>query len=279
MVLFLLCLVLCVLCLLPASAPAEDGVKVIRAGWYETPFNRKDSVGRRSGYAYEYQRKIAAYTGWKYEYVEGTWSELLQMLKDGRIDLMSDVSYTEERAEEMLFASIPMGAELYYLYISPENKSISVDDFTTLNGKKVGVTRSSYQKGLFLQWQRERDVRADLLELDCSEEDSLGMLKRGELDAFITLDTYGDPDLAVPLWKIGASDFYFAVAKNRPDLLAELDSALNRIQDENKYYSEQLSAKYLKASGTNLYLSAAEKEWLEAHGPIRVGYQDNYLAT
>ena len=278
MVLFLLCLVLCVLCLLPASAPAEDGVKVIRVGWYETPFNRKDSVGRRSGYAYEYQRKIAAYTGWKYEYVEGTWSELLQMLKDGRIDLMSDVSYTEERAEEMLFASIPMGAELYYLYISPENKSISVDDFSTLNGKKVGVTRSSYQRGLFLQWQRERDVRADLLELDCSEEDSLGMLKRGELDAFITLDTYGDPDLAVPLWKIGASDFYFAVAKNRPDLLAELDSALNRIQDENKYYSEQLSAKYLKASGTNLYLSAAEKEWLEAHGPIRVGYQDNYLA-
>lgn len=107
--LFLLCLVLCALCLLPASAPAENGVKVIRVGWYETPFNRKDSVGRRTGYAYEYQRKIAAYTGWKYEYVEGTWSELLQMLRDGRIDLLSDVSYTEERAEEMLFSSIPMG--------------------------------------------------------------------------------------------------------------------------------------------------------------------------
>ena len=276
--LFLLCLVLCALCLLPASAPAENGVKVIRVGWYETPFNRKDSVGRRTGYAYEYQRKIAAYTGWKYEYVEGTWSELLQMLRDGRIDLMSDVSYTDERAEEMLFASIPMGAELYYLYVSPANKSIAVDDFTTVSGKKVGVTRGSYQKGLFLQWQQERGVQADLVELDCSEEESLAMLKRGELDAFITLDTYGDPEVAVPVWKIGDSDFYFAVAKNRPDLLAELDSALNRIQDENKYYSEQLSAKYLTSSGTNLYLSAAEKEWLETHGPIRVGYQDNYLA-
>ena len=276
--LFLLCLVLCTLCLLPASAPAENGVKVIRVGWYETPFNRKDSMGRRSGYAYEYQRKIAAYTGWKYEYVEGTWSELLQMLRDGRIDLMSDVSYTEERAEEMLFASIPMGAELYYLYVSPMNKSIAVDDFTSISNKRVGVTRGSFQKGLFLQWQRERGVQADLVELDCSEAESLSMLKDGELDAFITLDTYGDPEVAVPVWKIGASDFYFALAKNRTDLLAELESALNRIQDENKYYSEQLSAKYLTAAGTNLYLTAAEKDWLEAHGPIRVGYQDNYLA-
>lgn len=113
----LLCFVLAVLLIVPAvsAEEAKEESKVVRVGWYETPFNHKDQFGRRTGYAYVYQRKIAAYTGWKYEYVEGTWSELLQMLQDGRIDLLSDVSYTEERAEYMLYSHIPMGSELYYL--------------------------------------------------------------------------------------------------------------------------------------------------------------------
>ena len=82
--------------ILPLAAYArEPEQKVVRVGWYESPFNYSDQNGRRSGYAYEYQKKIAAYTGWKYEYVEGSWPELLQMLIDGEIDLMSDVSYTE----------------------------------------------------------------------------------------------------------------------------------------------------------------------------------------
>ena len=274
----LLCMAFAMLCLLPSVAPADTGVKTIRVGWYDTPFNHKDSFGRRTGYAYEYQRKIAAYTGWKYQYVEGTWSELLQMLKDGRIDLMSDVSYAEDRTEFMYYSSLPMGSEIYYLYVSPDNKEILIDDYSTLNGKRVGVTANSVQRGFFLQWEAERGISAELIALDCSEEDSLVMLKRGELDAFITLDTYGDPESSIPLWKIGASDFYFAVSKEHSDLLAELDMAMDRIQEENKFYAEELAAKYLQDSGTNRYLTQDESEWLGSHGKIRVGYQNNYLA-
>ena len=273
----LLCIALVTLCLLPAAAE-EESPKVVRVGWYNTPFNFKDSFDRRTGYAYEYQRKIAAYTGWKYEYVEGNWPELLQMLRDGKIDLMSDVSYTPERAEEILYAGIPMGEELYFLYVAPNQEGISPDDYATLNGKTVGVTKGSVQRDLFIQWAESHGVSPVIQELDSSEAESLVKLSKGMIDAFVTLDTYGDPNVAVPLWKIGSSDFYFAVSKNRAELLPELDAALNRIQDENKHYSEQLTAKYLQNSGTNLYLTVDEREWLEAHGPIRVGFQDNYLA-
>ena len=274
----LLCVVLVTMCLLPAAVSAEESPKIVRVGWYDTPFNYKDAFGRRTGYAYEYQRKIAAYTGWKYEYVEGNWPELLQMLKDGKIDLMSDVSYAEDRTEYMLYSSIPMGEELYYLYIAPDNKDISADDYATLNGKKVGITRDSVQRGQFLTWAEAHNVSAEIIELDGSEAESLLMLSKGQIDAFVTLDTYGDPDAAVPLWKIGGSDFFFAVSKNRAELLPELDMALNRIKDENKHYAEQLTAKYLQNAGTNLYLTVEERNWLDAHGPIRVGFQDNYLA-
>ncbi len=275
-----LCIVLVMLCLLPAAAAANghSDPKVVRVGWYETPFNHKDALDRRTGYAYEYQRKIAAYTGWKYEYVESTWPELLQMLQDGRIDLMSDISYTEERVRNMLYADIPMGQEIYFLFISPDNRDISSDSYSSLNGKKVGSTRNSIQSDLMLRWAEAHGAEIEPVSLDCTEAESIRMLNEGEIDAFVTLDTYGDPSSAVPVWKIGSSDFYFAVSKDRPDLLAELNAAPSRIQDENKHYAEQLNEKYLSTSGTNLYLTADEREWLEAHGPIRVGYQDNYLA-
>lgn len=273
----LLCAVLTAVFLLPAVS-ALGASKTVRVGWYETPFNRTDSLGRRSGYAYEYQRKIAAYTGWNYEYVEGTWPELLDMLQKGEIDLMSDVSYMESRVETMLYAAMPMGTEAYYLYIMPGSNGISSDDLTTLNGMRVGVTMNSVQCEIFKDWAQSHKVKVDLVELSGSEEQSLRMLKEGKLDAFITLDSYGTQNSIMPAWKIGSSDFYFAVSKSRPDLLSELDAALNRIQEENIYYNQQLTEKYLRNAGASKYLSTEEKQWLTSHGKIRVGYQDNYLA-
>ena len=95
-----LCLVIVLSLALPLGASAQKAEpKTVRVGWYESAFHRTDPFGRRSGYGYEYQQRIATYTGWKYEYVEGSWSELLEKLIAGEIDLLSDVSYPEERAK------------------------------------------------------------------------------------------------------------------------------------------------------------------------------------
>ena len=153
----------------------------------DSSYNTVDSFGRRSGYAYEYQLKIAAYTGWSYEYVTGSWSELLGMLIKGDIDLMSDVSYTAERAEKMLFPELPMGAEEYYLFVSPHNHGISSSDISTLNGKRVGVNRDSIQAVFYLEWAKRNGIEAELVELTGSEDESLRMLETGELDAYVSL--------------------------------------------------------------------------------------------
>ena len=109
-------------------------------GYYENEvFQEGAAEGAvKTGYAYEYYRKLSEYTGWKYEYIEGNWSELLQMLKDGRIDLMSDVSYAEERTEYMLYPDMPMGSEMYYLYVAPDNEEITVDSYASLNKSAHG---------------------------------------------------------------------------------------------------------------------------------------------
>ena len=262
----------------PLSVSAEEKKgKTVRVGVHEAPFFITDKYGRKSGYSYEYQRKISAYTGWTYEYVEGSWSELLDKLKKGEIDLMSDVSYSEERKKDMLFSSLPMGTEAYYVYITSNNTDISPRNLSSLNGKRVGVGQGSIQKEMFIEWEKSHGINAEIVEMTCSEADSLKLLGKN-YDAFVTVDIYGSNEKLVPAWKIGSSSFYFVVTKSRPDLLEELNNALNRIQDENKYYDQQLHDKYLKSSETNKYLNSEEKEWLANHGKIRVGYQDNYLA-
>ena len=259
---------------------AQDAIaqKTVRVGWYETPFNTIDQFGRRSGYAYEYQRKVAAYTGWTYEYVEGSWPELMQMLIDGKIDLMSDVSYKEDRADMMLYSSLPMGTESYFIFIAKDNSDIIPGHFDTLNGKTVGVTQGSFQEDLFISWADAHGVQVEIVELSGSETDSLKMLEDGRVDAFVTLNAYENPDSAIPFTKIGSSEFFFAVNKSRPDLLDELDVAMSRIQDENQYYNRELNEKHLSDASTSLYLNPDELAWLSKHGTIRVGYQDNYLA-
>ncbi len=271
-------LTLLVTLLLPVAANAQESERIVRVGWFESPFNLADSLGRRSGYAYDYQQKIAGYTGWKYEYVEGSWPDLLQMLVDGKIDLLSDVSYTDERAERMLYSSLPMGGEEYYLFASPGHQEFTPDDYATFNGKKIGVNKGSVQISYFNNWAKDNGVTAEIVELTGSEADNLKKLSQGDIDLYLSLDGFFDKGACVPVCRVGVSDFYFAVSKARPELLKELNNAMNRIQDENQYYDEQLYAKYLQTSSVNNFLSTNEKEWLNKHGAIRVGYQDNYLA-
>ena len=190
MVSVLVCVIAAVAMLLPITAYAQPTGKTVRVGWYESPFNQTDEAGRRSGYAYEYQQKIAAYTGWHYEYVEGSWPDLLQMLMDGEIDLMSDVSYTDERAELMLFSDLPMGEEEYFVFVTPNSESgISAEDLSSFSGKRIGVNKGSVQEAMFLDWASKKNIQVEIAELTADEDESIAMLKRGELDAFVSIHT------------------------------------------------------------------------------------------
>lgn len=274
----ILCLIVAAGVFFPARAYSQNTVKTVRVGWYESPFNSTGDNGRLSGYAYEYQNKIAAYTGWEYAYVKGSWTDLMEMLVNGEIDLMSDVSYTKERAEKMLFPDLSMGTEEYYIFIAPGNTEITAEDLSTLNGKRVGVNKGSIQSGFFREWIEEHNVNPVVVELNSTEVESLDLLDSGVLDAYITLNAYGDPQRLVPVCKIGSSDFYFAVNKDRPDLLADLNAAMSRIQGEDPYYNDRMFEKHVQRFGSNAFLTAEEQDYLAQHGKIRVGYQDNYMA-
>ena len=65
--------------------PKSQSVKV---GWFESAgYFEKDQKNNLIGFGVDYLNAIANYTGWEYEFVEGTREECLNMLQNGEITL------------------------------------------------------------------------------------------------------------------------------------------------------------------------------------------------
>ena len=274
---FLLVPLFCVNDNTSVAAYASEEETVVRVGWYESTYCFFDSFGRRTGIAYQYQQEIAAHTGWTYEYVDDSWPNLLQKLIDGQVDILSDVSYTQERADLMFFSSLPMGSESYYIYADSTNASINPNDLTTLNGKKIGVNKGSIQEGMLTDWATRHSIEFTPVGLTTIETDNMTMLSNGEIDAYVSLDSLWAVGRVTAIAKIGSSDYYFAVNKERPDILTQLNAALTAIQDEDPFYNERIYNEYVMTTGANAYLSSDQELWINNHGEIKIGYLDDFM--
>ena len=270
----LLCLVLYIT-VLPFSVSAEETKnRIVRVGWYEGTYNTTGPDGQRRGYSYEYQQAVAAHTGWKYEYVEGSWAELMSMLKNGQIDLLGGISYTEERSTSMLFSELPMGEDKYYLYVDTSNTDISTSDLTTLNGKRIGMLPNALPAEMFHEWEKSHGVNTQQVDIT-GADDVRQKLKNHEIDGFVLNESpQWERDDISPAILIGGSYNYFAVSKKRPDLKEELDQVMQKIERENPFYTDDLYKRYLSANSLET-LTDEEQNWLEQHGAVRIGYLKN----
>ena len=267
----LLCLILAVLMLQVSASAEESESKVVRVGWYEGTYNMTDQNGERSGYSYEYQQTVAAYTGWTYEYVTADWSELLKMLQNGEIDLMGGVSYTEERSNTMLFSELPMGTEKYYLYADVSHADICTSDLTTLNDKRIGMLEASLATKQYCEWEQKHGLHTQHVVIT-SAKDVHEKLADNKIDAFVLNESpQWEKESLSAIAVIGASDNYFVINKNRPDLKEDLDNAMRRIEHDKPFYEDDLYKRYLSANTLEI-LTEDEKEWLSQHGEIRAGY-------
>ena len=270
----LLCLILYITVIpLPVSAE-EAKYRTVRVGWYEGTYNTTGPDGRRRGYSYEYQQAVAAHTGWKYEYVEGSWAELMSMLKKGEIDLLGGISYAEERSDSMLFSELPMGEDKYYLYVDPAHTDISTSDLSTLNGKRIGMLPDSVPARMFHEWEKSHGVNTQQVDIT-GADDVRQKLQNHEIDGFILNESpQWERDNISAVLLIGGSYNYFAISKKRPDLKEELDQAMQKIVKENPFYIEDLYKRYCSANSLET-LTDEEQNWLEQHGAVRIGYLKN----
>lgn len=268
----LLCLLLLLSVVLPVKAAAETApVKVVRVGSFEDTFNYCNEKGARKGYGYELLETLSGYTGWQFEYVTCDWSDCFEKLKNGEIDIMGGISYTEDRAEEMLFSDEPMGEEKYYLYADLSRADISASDYKTLNGKKIGVVMGTEPEVMLTEWEEKHGIKTQHVNV-YNNEDVKQKLANHEIDCFVSLEESYWAELGIStITRVGKSSIYYVLNKDRPDLKEELDNAMHALDEEAPFYTADLCKKYFSLDYKPI-LTGEEKAWLKEHGAIRMGF-------
>ena len=268
----LLSLLLLLSAVLPVKAAAETApVKLIRVGSFEDTFNYCNEKGARKGYGYELLETLSGYTGWQFEYVTCDWSDCFEKLENGEIDIMGGISYTEDRAEEMLFSDEPMGEEKYYLYADLSRADISASDFKILDGKKIGVVMGTEPEVMLTEWEEKHGIKTQHVNIS-NNEDVKQKLVNHEIDCFVSLEESYWAELGIStITRVGKSSIYYVLNKDRPDLKEELDNAMHALDEEAPFYTADLCKKYFSLDYKPI-LTGEEKAWLRKHGAIRMGF-------
>ena len=268
----MLCLLLLLSAVLPVKAAAETApVKVVRVGSFEDTFNYCNERGARKGYGYELLETLSGYTGWQFEYVTCDWSDCFEKLENGEIDIMGGISYTEDRAEEMLFSDEPMGEEKYYLYADLSRADISASNLKTLDGKKIGVVVGTEPEVMLTEWEEKHGIKTQHVNIS-NNEDVKQKLANHEIDCFVSLEESYWAELGIStITRVGKSSIYYVLNKDRPDLKEELDNAMHALDEEAPFYTADLCKKYFSLDYKPI-LTGEEKAWLRKHGAIRMGF-------
>ena len=252
----------------------EKQPQTIRVGSFEDTFNYVGKNGVRQGYGYELMQALAGYTGWKFEYVKCDWSNCFDKLENGEIDIMGDISYTDERAQKMLFPEEPMGEEKYILYADLSNLDIGTYDFKFMDGKRVGVLMDTEPEIMLTEWENKNGIHTEHVNVN-NDDDVEKKLANHEIDCFVSLEESLWSEQGISsVTTIGKSGIYFAINKERSDIKTELDYAMRQLEQDSPFFKADLYKKYFTLA-YNQSLTGEEKSWLEEHGSIRIGFLNN----
>ena len=263
---------------LPCFAKETDNNNIIRVGSFEDTFNYMDKNGVRRGYGYELMQALAGYTGWQFEYVKCDWSNCFEKLENGEIDILGDISYTDERAQQMLFSEESMGDEKYILYADLSNTDIVTSDFKSLDGKRVGVLRGTEPENMLTEWENKYGIHTEHVNVS-NNADVKKKLAKNEIDCFVSLEESVWSQRGISsVTVIGQSGIYFAINKERSDIKQELDYAMRQLDQDSPFFKADLYKKYFTLDYTQ-FLTGEEKAWLENHDGIRIGFLNNDPVT
>ena len=259
------------------SAQSAETVKV---GYYFSNNFQEgmDDRAPKSGYSYEYLQKLASYTGWKYEYVYGEWDELFEKLKDGEIDLMAGVAYSEDRVDQIGYPDSEMLNETFYIYKDTDDSSMQCGDIASYSGKKIGTLKGDQRMTAALEQWKARH-RADIeIEYYSDFTECARVFNEQQIDGFVSADNVVSSYSGItPVEKIGKQLFYLCTAKEREDLLSELNMAMSIMNERDAVEVDELRNKYYTETTVSVFLSQQEQQWMKEHAQITVGYLADYL--
>lgn len=240
--------------------PVVRDNSVVKVGWFESDgYFEKDQNGNLIGFGVDYLESIAAYTGWEYEFVEGTREKCLTMLQNGKIDLMSPVRIDLELQNARISDEV-IGESYGYIYKLSNNRNISYEEYPKFSDMTVGIEKGNgIEKEVAGYCEEHRFQFSKVVYYDTVEE-MKQELAEGKIDAII-VDSYVNVENLKVIGRFSNSRVTFAVSDN--GLWKQLNQAIESIKLDNPKFTEDLRQRYFSGSSqSNLEYSMGERNFL-----------------
>ena len=261
------------------ATKAAENINVRVGYMHENGYHEITEDGTYYGYGYEYLQLLSQYSNLNYEFLayEATdIAELLEMLENGEIDIITNISKTEERISKYQFSEKPMGNCSIVISVKGNNTSIIQGDYSTYDGMKVGLVDGMGFNALFLEYAEEKDFTYEIYEpYFLHVEDAEEALQAGLIDALV----YSDFRVAKnekSIDKIESHSVYTITRKEGTPNYNERDKAIMKAINEatdyldvyNEGWRTYLKNKYFSISMNDLYLTTNEKEVIKKYSAV-----------
>ena len=215
----------------------EDKVKI---GLYETsPYYDIDESGNIKGYYHDLLLLIQEVLPFSYEYVITDFSDGLQQLKEGQIDLMFGISLVSDRLNQMNYSQRSIGEEVFGFYTNPLSGMTSIEH---LNGKTIGLIEGSHSTETILDLFSVMGISVEpyLVKSWKELEQSFESGKVDVIPHYSQLDRPGYDKI----YEMTGDQVFIVTSNEQKSLIYQLDDALATLYTREDHPIEHLYASY-----------------------------------
>ena len=250
----------------PAAGEPTHERRTVRVGVLaQDGLCQKDANGKLSGYTIDLWHMANRYMDVKVEYVGygKNWNELLQMLQNGELDILTNAQKSPEREQIFAFTK-PTGVTSGLLNVRADNTKFIAGDYATYNGMRIGTFRKDRTYELFQKWAQEKGFTYQTTFYDTSTELYAAFL-RGEVEAIIA-NSFRKPENEHTLDMFYTNNIYGIVRKDDTQLLNEFNYAINQMNASEGDWVHMLLYKYVTDTNTvKISFSHREQELIRQY--------------
>lgn len=235
----------------PAAGEPTHERRTVRVGVLaQDGLCQKDANGRFSGYTIDLWTMANSYMDVKVEYVGygKKWSELLQMLQNGELDILTNAQKSPEREQIFAFTK-PTGITSGLLNVRADNTKFVAGDYATYNGMRIGTFHKDRSYELFQKWAQEKGFTYQTTFYDTSPE-LYAAFHRGEVEAIIA-NSFRKSANERTLDQFYTNNIYGIVRKDDTQLLNEFNYAINQMNASEGDWVHRLLYKYVRDTGVS----------------------------
>ncbi len=229
--------------ILPVSAEEEEQ-QTIRVGYfYFDGYHMMDEDGVRSGYGYDLLRLVARYINVDYEYVgyDLGWDDMLTMLEDGTIDVVTTAHATPEQLNEFAFSKA-IGTSSAMLTVRQDNATIQSYNYPTYEGMLVGMLENNSRNEDLEHFAQEHEFSYNPVYFSTTSALEQA-LQAGIVDAAFTSSLRRTQNERV-LNSFAQSNFYAIVRKDDTALLEKINYAIDQLDAAEGDWKTTLTNRY-----------------------------------